>query len=205
MRPTTRWAGERGERGAADYVARMRALAAEGADLDGEARLVDVLVPRAARVLDAGCGTGRVGAALARRGHAVVGVDADPVLVAAARADHPGPAWHTGDLADLGAAALDLGPFDAVVAAGNVLVYVAAGTEAAVVAALAGVLRPGGVLVTGFATGRHYGPDDLDADAAAAGLVAEHRFATWDLHPWHEDADWVVGVHRRPAAPATAG
>ena len=71
------------------YVARFRRLAADGADLAGEARLVDAMLPPGGRVLDAGCGTGRVGAALFERGHDVVGVDADAVLVEAARVDHP--------------------------------------------------------------------------------------------------------------------
>ncbi|MDX6620950.1 MAG: hypothetical protein QOK36_3336, partial [Gaiellales bacterium] len=75
----------------AAYVERFRAMAARGTDLAGEARLVDALLPRRARVLDAGCGPGRVGAFLADAGHEVVGVDADPVLIAAAEADHPGP------------------------------------------------------------------------------------------------------------------
>ena len=43
------------------YVERFRRMAAEGDDLAGEARLVDAMLPPWARVLDAGCGTGRVG------------------------------------------------------------------------------------------------------------------------------------------------
>ena len=188
----TRWRAERGGDGSVEYVAQMRARAAEGADLAGEARLVDVLVGRHARVLDAGCGTGRTGAALHALGHAVTGVDADPVLVAAAVADHPGPTWLVDDLATFAG-----GPFDAIVAAGNVMVYLEPGSESAVLANLAGLLVDGGVLVTGFATDRAFGVDDLDAAASAAGLVREHRFATWDLRPWHDEADWAVSVHRR--------
>ena len=59
-------------------------MEAEGRDLAGEARFVDALAPRAARVLDAGCGPGRVGAFLHALGHTVVGVDVDPVLIVAA-------------------------------------------------------------------------------------------------------------------------
>ena len=43
------------------YIERFRTMEAEGADLDGEARLVDAMAPRAACILDAGCGPGRVG------------------------------------------------------------------------------------------------------------------------------------------------
>ena len=50
----------------------------DGADLHGEARLIDAMLPRGARILDAGAGPGRVGGELSRRGHTVVGVDVDP-------------------------------------------------------------------------------------------------------------------------------
>ena len=190
-----RWFTEFGPEHSTRYVERFRALAASGTDVDGEARLVDALLPRHARVLDGGCGPGRVGAALAALGHEVVGVDADQVLIAAAEADHPGPDWVLADLADFTSDE----PFDAVVLAGNVLVYVAPGTEAAVIDGLAACLAPGGVFVSGFATDRDYGVDDLDRDAAGAGLVLEHRFASWDLRPWREGSDWAVSVFRRPS------
>ncbi len=66
------------------YIERFRKMAAEGADLGGEARLIDAMVPPRSRVLDAGCGPGRLGAELHARGHTVVGVDVDPALIAAA-------------------------------------------------------------------------------------------------------------------------
>jgi len=75
-------------------------MAADGADLGGEARMLDAMVAPCSRLLDAGCGPGRVGAELAARGHIVVGVDVDPLLIAAAEADHPGPRWIVADLAD---------------------------------------------------------------------------------------------------------
>src|SRR5690606_41650925 len=81
------------------YIERFRTMAREGADLEGEARLIDAMVARGSRILDAGCGPGRVGGALHRRGHAVGGVDVDPELMEAAGEDHPGPRWVVGDLA----------------------------------------------------------------------------------------------------------
>ncbi len=83
------------------YVDRFRSMAAAGDDLDGEARFVDAMSARRSRVLDAGCGPGRVGGYLARMGHDVVGVDFDPVLISAAEEDHPGPTWRVADLAEL--------------------------------------------------------------------------------------------------------
>src|SRR3954454_15024853 len=106
------------------YIERFRTMAAAGDDLDGEARLIDAMVRRHARILDAGCGPGRVGGRLHELGHDVVGVDIDPTLVAAAVEDHPGVRWIVGDLATI-----DLRPvvdpsFDAIVSAGNVMTFV---------------------------------------------------------------------------------
>ncbi|MFD2767048.1 class I SAM-dependent methyltransferase [Micromonospora eburnea] len=201
MGKPTRWVTDTGPGHSQWYIDRFRRLAAEGADLAGEARLLDTMVRPGARILDAGCGTGRVGAALAARGHRVVGVDADPALVEAARADHPGPRWLVGDLADLDLAAQgEPEPFDAAVCAGNVLAFVAPGTERAVLSRIAAHLRPDGIVVVGFGTDRGYPLTDFDADAVAAGLRLEHRFATWDLRPWREDADFAVTALRKPAA-----
>lgn len=176
------------------YVARFRRLAAEGADLVGEARFVDALAGRRSRILDAGCGPGRTGAELHARGHTVVGVDVDPVLVAAAAQDHPGPQWLVADLTRLD---LDVEPFDAAVLAGNVMVFLAAGTEREALKRVAAHVRPGGLVVAGFALDHPYSLAAFDADCAAVGLAREHRFAGWSLEPWHEDADWSVTVLRR--------
>jgi len=197
MRRPTRWEqiGQQNPDRSAWYVERFRSMAAEGADLAGEARLVDAMLPRGSRVLDAGCGPGRVGGELARRGHTVVGVDVDPLLVEAARADHPDGDWHVGDLAELDLPAAGVAePFDLAVMAGNVLTFVAPGTEAEVLRRIRAHLVPDGRLVVGFGAGRGYAFDALDADAAAAGLVVQHRFATWDLRPFGPDADFLVAV-----------
>ncbi|NHT16307.1 class I SAM-dependent methyltransferase [Cellulomonas sp. IC4_254] len=197
MRRPTRWEqiGQQNPDRSAWYVERFRSMAAEGADLAGEARLVDAMLPRGSRVLDAGCGPGRVGGELARRGHTVVGVDVDPLLVEAARADHPAGDWHVGDLAELDLPAAGVAePFDLAVMAGNVLTFVAPGTEAEVLRRIRAHLVPDGRLVVGFGAGRGYAFDALDADAAAAGFVVQHRFATWDLRPFGPDADFLVAV-----------
>ena len=118
-------------------------MAAEGADLDGEARLVDALVAADARILDAGCGPGRVGAALFRRGHQVLGVDVDPLLIDAASQDYPGPTWLVADLAELDLAAMGHPEaFDGAVLAGNVMAFLAPGTGARVLGRIAVHLRP---------------------------------------------------------------
>jgi SAM-dependent methyltransferase len=173
-------------------------MAAEGVDLEGEARLLDAMLARRSRVLDAGCGTGRVGAALAARGHFVVGVDADRELIDAAKLDHPGPTWLVGDLAELDLARegeRDL--FDAAVVAGHVMPFLAPGTEPIVLSRLAAQLRDDGLLVVGFGVDRGYPLTEFDAHTQAVGLELEHRFATWDLRPWRHDAAFAVTVLRR--------
>lgn len=177
------------------YVERFRDLARDGVDLDGEARLVDAMAPRRARILDAGCGPGRVGGRLHRLGHEVVGVDLDPVLIDAARADHPGPRWIVDDLArlDLGCHGIEE-PFDVVVAAGNVMAFLAPGSRRTVLARLRAHLAPTGRLVVGFGAGRGYTFEEFFADADAAGLVVDVKLATWDLRPFGPDADFLVAV-----------
>lgn len=177
------------------YVERFRTLAQEGADLEGEARLVDAMVDRGSRVLDAGCGTGRLSGALHRRGHDVVGVDADAELIAAAQTDHPGPSYVVADLASL---ELQGEPFDLVVSAGNVMVFLAPGTEGTVLERLRDHTRPGGRLVIGFRREQHYPYSRFNVDLRNAGLSLEHRFATWGLDPFTPKSDFAVNVLRLP-------
>lgn len=199
MSELTRWVTAHGAGHAQWYIERFRRMATEGVDLDGEARLLDAMIARNSRVLDAGCGPGRVGAALAARGHVVVGVDADRELIDAAEADHPGSTWLVADLAELDlAAAGEPEPFDAAVIAGNVMPFVAPGTERTVLGRVAAHLREDGFIVVGFGLDRDYSLADFDLHTAAVGLEIEHRFATWDLRPWHDDAPFAVTVLRRP-------
>ena len=198
MSATPRWFTQTAEGHSRWYVERFRAMAAEGADLAGEARLIDAMVPRGAHVLDAGCGPGRVGAELHARGHRVVGVDVDPLLIEAAGQDHPGPQWFVGDLAelDLPAHGVEDG-FDAAVMAGNVICFVAPGTESAVLEAVGRHLAPGGILVVGFGMGRTLTVGQFDKRVHEAGMRVRQRFATWDIKPWTPEADFAVNVLER--------
>lgn len=193
---STRWQETDAPRGD-DYDARWRTLADAGQEIHGEADLVDGLLTEigGSRVLDAGCGTGRVAIELARRGRSVVGVDLDAEMLATARAKAPELTWLRTDLTEV--AGLAEMPFDAVVLAGNVMIFVTPGTEQRVLSALAATLAPGGVLVAGFQLDR-LPVDRYDALAADAGLRLAARWATWDREPF-TGGDYAVSVHARPA------
>ncbi len=179
------------------YVQRFRRLAEQGQDLVGEARLVDAMLQRESRVLDAGCGPGRVGAWLAGVGHEVVGVDIDPVLIAAAEQDHPGPHWIVDDLAELDLPARGISvPFDAVVCAGNVMAFVEPAARVEVLRRFRRHLRPDGRAAVGFGAGRGYAFDAFLDDAAAAGLAPDLLLSSWHLHPFTERSGFLVAVLR---------
>jgi SAM-dependent methyltransferase len=189
-----------------EYDARWDRMAAAGEAVHGEADFVAALNPTS--VLDAGCGTGRVGIELARRGIDVVGVDADPEMLdrarrrafdgsrARPRVSEPigSVAWIVADLA-----ALDLGrTFDVVVLAGNVLPFVEPADRPAAVSACARHLAPDGRLVAGAGLQRGWpSVDELDAWSAAAGLELVDRFAGWAGERWTPASGYAVTVSRR--------
>ncbi|TQK30922.1 class I SAM-dependent methyltransferase [Arthrobacter sp. SLBN-53] len=180
------------------YIDRFRALAQAGNDLDGEARFIDAMAARGARILDAGCGPGRVGGYLAAAGHDVLGVDVDPALIAAAEADHPGARWLVGDLAELDLPARGVAePFDVIVSAGNVMTFLAPSTRGQVLARLRAHLRTDGRLVIGFGAGRDYPFDRFLDDARAAGLTQDLLLSTWDVRPFDDNAEFLVAILRR--------
>jgi len=205
----TRWelAGE-GNRG---YGAKFAQLVAEGSDVDGEARLADVLAPRGARILDVGSGMGRVAAALQARGHRVVAVEPDPALVEQSRRTYADLEVVHSDIleADLSGLRANV---DLAVLVGNVMVFVAEGTEQDVLRRVRETLAPGGRVLVGFhtvngpATARDYSPEEFAADATAAGLRVDHLFGSYELHPTSPDyAVWVLSRDDAPGAQTSFG
>lgn len=78
--------------------------------------LVDELaVTPGEHVLDVGCGTGHLTAALAAAGAVTVGLDADPDMLGAARTSYPELTWVAGDAQALDDVSLPGAPFDAVI------------------------------------------------------------------------------------------
>jgi len=209
---STRWEriarSTAGEDYATRYAERFRAMSERGEDTHGEATFVARLAARPARVLDAGCGTGRIAVRLDQLGYDVVGVDVDPAMLEVARAEAPGLDWRIADLATF-----DLGPglreaFDVVVLAGNIIPLLEPGTLDAVCARLAAHVVPGGVVVCGFGLDDAHLPGDcpatpladVDAAMAAAGLTPVDRFSTWDGDPFDPAEGYVVTVHARAAS-----
>lgn len=201
--PPTRWelAGDSRESG---YVRTFTEQHEAGTADDGEARLADVLAPRGARVLDAGSGVGRVADALRRRGHDVTAVEKDPALVAISRERFGEVAVVEADLLTLTPGLLEAQgrppAYDVVVVVGNVLVYLADGTEVQVLRVLAGLLDEAGCVLVGYhpvagPTGsRDYPASELRDHAEAAGLRVDLLAGSYDLRP--PDDDYVVAVLR---------
>ncbi len=192
------WAGEDYARAYAD---RFAAMAAAGEDINGEVALAASLVPSPARVLDAGCGTGRSSIAFDSLGYDVVGIDLDDAMLDVARADAPGLDWRQADLATF-----DLGErFDLVLLAGNIVPLLEPGTLPAVAERLAAHVESGaGRLVGGFGFDADHLPpgcpitplEDYDAAMEAAGFVVDRRWSTWEKDPWDPAAGYVVTAHQ---------
>jgi SAM-dependent methyltransferase len=200
----SRWQQLTGGTSGGDYAARFARLAASGADLHGEASFCAALVPPGARVLDGGCGTGRVAIRLAEQGYGVVGLDVDASMLAVAREQAPGLDWVLADLGETAQVLRDRPPFDLVVLAGNVVPLVAEGSLPDVVGSLVDVLAPEGTLVAGFGLDTRHLPrgcpvtplHEYDAALASHGLTVADRFATWDGRPYDENAGYAVTVAR---------
>jgi SAM-dependent methyltransferase len=193
------------------YGAHFARLMDEGVDIEGEARLADVLAPRGGWILDAGSGMGRVGGSLVARGHRVVGVDFDAEVLEQSRRTFPDLPVVASRLDELTPAKLsDAGfptTYDLIVCVGNVMILLAPDTERTVLANLAALLVPDGRLIVGYALSgapsgfsREYPLVEFVADCMSAGLEVVHRFATYDLQPFAEGDTYAVHVLRRATA-----
>jgi SAM-dependent methyltransferase len=200
----SRWAQTSAYGAGRDYAQRFRQLADSGMDIHGEARFCNAAAQPMSRILDAGCGTGRVAIRLAELGHRCVGIDSDSSMLAVAREASDAVEWIEADLADLSGDTAGLGQFDLVVAAGNVIPLLAPGTEASVVHGLADRLFSGGVLVAGFGLDEvhlplpsaPFGLAEYDGWCAAAGLQLTDRHATWE-GALYDGGGYAVSVHRK--------
>ncbi|GGK33685.1 methyltransferase [Pilimelia terevasa] len=155
----------------------------------------------APRILDVGCGPGSLAARLARRLPAaeIVGVDADPVLLALAEAAHPAAArFAHADLraADWPAQAGLAGPLDAALST-TALHWLSESDLGALYRRLGALVRPGGVLVNA-----DHLYDDQPGVRALARLVRKARAARAGVE---ENEDWAAWWAAVEAAPELAG
>jgi SAM-dependent methyltransferase len=190
-RGMSNWSEWRAEVDLDEYEARWQQMIDDGANPHGEADFIQRFSP--ASVLDAGCGTGRVGIELSRRGIDVVGTDLDADMLMYARRKAPHITWHESNLADLDVHRV----FDVVALAGNVIPYVEPPDRASAVAGAARHVAPNGHLVAGF-TLRPDWPSlaHYDRWCAAAGLELVAHYATWEGDEY-TGGDYVVAVHRQ--------
>ncbi|MFF5896166.1 class I SAM-dependent methyltransferase [Streptomyces argenteolus] len=200
-----RWAELTGGQAGEDYAQRFARLAESGHDVHGEASFCTALLTPSSKVLDAGCGTGRIAIRLTELGYRCTGVDVDASMLAVARREAPTQEWLLADLARLDSLGLEP-DFDLVLAAGNVIPLLAPGTEATVVRHLAAALRPGGLLVTGMGLDAAHLPlpeptvtlPEFDRWCTEAGLTLRERYATWSGDPYTEGCGYAVSVHGLP-------
>jgi SAM-dependent methyltransferase len=181
------------------YERSYEVRAAAGEDVHGEANFVTRFSPGS--VLDAGCGTGRVGRELHRRGVDVVGVDLDAEMLETARSRCPSASWIEGDIS-----AIDLGrTFDIVLMAGNVINFVIPELRRQALENLVHHLNPGGLLINGHSIRPDGCPPALLAIwAEAAGLEPVQRWSTWDRDPFVDNSDYSLTVHRLRANESSA-
>lgn len=185
-----RWRRWRRQTDLDEYEARWDRLESQGEKVHGEADFVDRYA--AERVLDAGCGMGRVGLELARRGYDVVGVDNDDDMLQRARAKKTQATWLLGDLTSI---RFDR-PFDTIVLAGDVLLFVEPSRRHLVVPNLAEALNEGGHLICGSSFTPPYDLRGYDEWCHHAGLDLTERYGTWGRDPYREDRNYAVSVHR---------
>lgn len=182
------------------YIQRFKMMEANGHDLYGEARTVDAMVERGSRILDAGCGPGRHAGYLQQRGHTVVGVDGDPVLIDAAKQEYPEATFVVSDLAEMDLPAAGVAAdFDVILCAGNVMGFLAPSTRVDVLRRFSTHLAPEGRAIIGFGAGRGYEFSEFFRDGEAAGLQLELALSTWDLKPFTADSQFLVAICSRDA------
>jgi 2-polyprenyl-3-methyl-5-hydroxy-6-metoxy-1,4-benzoquinol methylase len=168
---------------------------AAGENVHGEADFIMSWEPGS--VLDAGCGTGRVGRELARRGVRVAGVDIDPEMLETARRKAPDVLWIRHDVTLVQLAER----FDAVLMAGNVINFVAPDRRQLAVANMASHVRPSGLFIDGHSVkATEAQPADYGEWAAASGLELAGRWSTWQHDPFDASSGFAVSVFRKALA-----
>ena len=139
--------------------------------------MVDLLAPEPGeRIVDLGCGTGTLTAAIAARGAEVIGIDGDAAMVERARALHPTLAFEHADGRDF---AIE-GHADAVFS--NAALHWMKEAPPEVIACVAHALRPGGRFVAEMGAHRNV---RIVTDALYRALAEEGVAAEAVDFPWY--------------------
>ncbi|HBI69370.1 MAG TPA: SAM-dependent methyltransferase [Massilia sp.] len=169
------------------------------------ALLSAIEAPAPFTLLDLGCGPGRDLKTFSALGHRAIGLDGSAEFVAMARAYSGCEVWHQDFLH------LDLPPgsFDGVFANAS-LFHVPSAALPAVLAALYGALKPGGVLFSsnprghneegwnGPRYGSYYDYPTWERHLAAVGFVALHHYYRPEGLP-REQQPWLASLWRKPS------
>lgn len=157
-------------------------------------------------VLDAGCGTGRMGRYLTDRGCRVRGIDLSPGMLAIARREQPDLVVDEGSVTALPYADA---AFDGVLAWYSTI-YLSEPDVARALAEARRVLRPAGLLLVGFQSGHGavdvsaaFGVDDDDARVIRHNRTADTMAELAAAHGFSEQARVVraaAGGEREPQA-----
>ena len=146
-------------------------------------------------VIEPGCGSGRMFAALERRGLAVTGIDVSPAMVARARARGTNATVVLADMTDF-----DLGVFDGAVCPINTLGHLSHSELASHLEAMSGALAPGSSYLVQLAVDAPVG----EASRWEVERDEQHVRALWSVESrdadagveWHRSLFEVVAGHR---------
>lgn len=184
------------------YAANMRHLVLSGADMETEARFIDMLSDRNSRVLDIGCGIGTTVNALRSNGHLAYGIDPTEAVLEVAHELYESSWYSKMSATELNTAALEQAGFplrfELILMSGNVPFFLTEQELAKLLELIKSMLVPGGQLVIGTTTAVRGGPIDQDAWAPAAGLRLKQRYADWHLEEFLPSSPFSVSVFSAP-------
>ena len=145
------------------------------------------------RVLELGCGAGRLTGYLSQLSGSVHGIDLSGEMVEYCRRRYPAATFDRGDIRDV--SSLRRGSFDAVVAAFNVLDVLGPADRAAVLDGVRETLAPGGILV--MSSHNRSIADRLGDPSRLRGMSLREAVATLGRLPrWHWNRRRLVRFER---------